>query len=434
MPSADVVVVGGGAAGIMAALRAAEMGAKVVILEKTPRTGTKILISGGGKCNITHDGPIEEVLKAFRPSEARFIRPCVYKCKPEQTVDLLTSKGLRVYTRPDGRIFPVDQTAKDVVRIFEGYLRSAGVIVKYESPVVGIVIKDGEITGVRVGRAHIAHTGYRSDIDASESEFWDCRSVVICAGGSSYPNSGTTGDAWPWLKEVGHRIATVRAALAPVYIKAENLRADFSGVALRGVLVRARAGGKEIDRWSGDMLFTHQGLSGPTILGVSRAIAERIDGAECTIDVDLFPRRTFEELSAGLVLLAKSPHRKISSWLEEAVPDRLVPAVLDAAGIPMDATFGKLDKKSRNRLVETTKRWELGRVKSVPLDKGECVAGGVSLDDVDPQTMASRKVKGLFLAGEVLDVAGPVGGYNLTAAFATGWVAGDSAAKFVAVK
>jgi len=429
-----VIVVGGGAAGIMAAWRAAQLGAKVTILEKTPRIGTKILISGGGKCNITHDGPIEDVLRAFRPNEARFIRPSVYRWKPEQTVRMLTDRGLRVYTRPDGRIFPVDQTAKDVVRIFESYLRDAGVLVKYELPVVGIETSSGKVTGVRTGKAHAAHTGYRGEVDSSESELWTAEAVIVCAGGSSYPNSGTTGDAWPWLKALGHRVVTVRAALAPVYLRAENVRPEFSGVALRGVLVRARADGKEIDRWTGDLLFTHQGLSGPTILGVSRIIAERIDGSVAAIDVDLCPMDTFESLSNTLLELAKSPHRRVSTWLDSMVPERLVPAILESANISAETTFGKLDRKSRNRLVETVKRWDLGRVKSVPLEKGECVAGGVSLDDVDPQTMASRHVKGLFLAGEVLDIAGPVGGYNLTAAFATGYVAGESAAKLIAVK
>ena len=453
MESPDVVVVGGGAAGIFAAWRAASLGARVALVEKTGRIGTKILISGGGKCNVAHAGSIESVLKAFRPAEARFLRPACYRLKNDAIVGMMTDRGLRVYTRDDGRVFPVDQTAKDVVAILRGYLDEAGVAVRLETPVERIVAAQGRITGVRLGAAYEAKRGYRkeggygakallNEVLASEPlprvarpgggagvrEEIFCPRVVLATGGSSYPNSGTTGDGWPWTVELGHTLVRTHGALAPVYLHLEERHAERAGVALRDVVLRARHGGKETARWRGDLLFTHQGVSGPAALGVSRALAERHE--EATLEIDLVPEQSPEETSAGLLAYGSAnPRRLVRSFLEERVPERLQADLLEAASIAGDLTFSRLEKKARNRLATTLKGWPLGTVKAVPLEKGEVVAGGVALDEVDPQTMRSRVVEGLYLCGEVLDVAGPVGGYNLQAAFATGFVAGETAAR-----
>ncbi len=404
----DVVVVGAGAAGIIAAWRAASLGARTLLLEKTNRLGTKILISGGGKCNITHDGPLEDVLRAFRPNEARFIRPACYRFTNQQIVKMLTDRGLRVYTRDDGRIFPVDQTAKDVVAILRTYLVDAGVDLRLEAPVTEIVARDGKVQGVR-----------------TETDLYRSPSVILATGGSSYPNSGTTGDGWPWVKALGHSIVKVRAALAPIYMDGMSER---SGIALRDVVLKARKGTKEIARWRGDLLFTHRGISGPTALGISRLVTEQMESDEVTLEVDLHPDLTFEDLGEELKQwCATNPRKRMGTYLEEVVPKNLVEDVLTVARIDPTVSGTSLGQKDRNRLIEILKGWKLGLVRTVPLEKGECVAGGISLDEVDPQTMKSKLVEGLYLCGEVLDVAGPVGGYNLQAAFATGFVAGESA-------
>jgi predicted Rossmann fold flavoprotein len=410
----EVVVIGAGAAGIIAAWRAAILGAKVTLVEKTPRIGTKILISGGGKCNITHDGPLEDLLRAFRPAEARFIRPACYRFQNHQIVEMLTSRGLQVYTRPDGRIFPVDQTAKDVVRILRSYLDEAGVEVLLDTPVTGLQVEDNKIIGV-VGPERIH----------------PCDSAIVAVGGSSYPNSGTTGDGWKWCRELGHTIVKPTAALAPIYLNVDENQATRSGVALRDCILKGRTR-EEVARWRGDLLFTHHGISGPTALGISRIIAERMRDGEVTLEVDLLPDLREEDLTTRLLAYAaEHPRRLIASFVDEVVPERLVEDILAAASIDRAVPFSRLDKKSRNRLVSTLKRWPLGPVRTVPLEKGEVVAGGVSLDEVDPKTLQSKLVKGLYLCGEVLDIAGPVGGYNLQAAFATGYVAGESAATAV---
>lgn len=448
----DVVVIGGGAAGIIAAWRSAQLGAKTLLIEKTCRLGTKILISGGGKCNIAHAGPIEDILKAFRPNEARFIRPAVYRFPNVEIMRMFTDRGLRIYTRPDGRVFPVDQTAKDVVAILKDYLFATGVEVWMNTPVEEIIRAENgfEIT---LGEPFESSKGYAQDRkpkvafgakallnEVRSNEVDDDRGhgpgvihaerVVLATGGSSYPNSGTTGDGWPWAKQLGHTLEWIHAALAPIYLELDPFDPARSGVALRDVIVKAKADKKETARWRNDMLFTHQGVSGPTILGISRLVAEAMPTSPVTLSVDLFPELDQEKLIERFVSEGKqSPKRQVATLLEERLPESIVPSVCADSGVEPTTALGQLEKKARNRLVETLKNWPLGTVRTVSLEKGEVVAGGVRLDEVDPQTMRSFVQPELYLCGEILDVAGPVGGYNLQAAFATGFVAGDTAAR-----
>ena len=275
----------------------------------------------------------------------------------------------------------------------------------------GLVAENGRITGVEVGGRTLT---------ASR--------VIVCTGGSSYPATGTTGDGWRWLAGLGHSLVPLRAALAPMYL--DNAEADWSGVALRDTTLRARAGtgGKEFARWSGDLLFTHKGVSGPTALAVSREVAER-EALPSALEADLAPSVSWEELQADLRRQAQeNPRKTVATLAAPFVPSRLLEPLLASAGIPSDTRGAYLKAKSLNKLVTTIKGWPLGAVRHVPLERGEVVAGGVALDEVDPQTMQSRLIRGLFLCGEVLDIAGPVGGYNLQAAWSTGWVAGESAA------
>ena len=414
-----VVVVGGGAAGMIAAWRAATRGVPTLLLEKKSRLGTKILISGGGKCNVTHDGPMDEIRQKFRPNEARFLRPSFYKFTNDAFVQLLTGKGIEVYTRPDGRIFPVAPfDAKDVVAVLEAHLRDAGVTVWLDAPVATIDTDDkGEICGVTLANGDKVST----------------KRLVIAVGGSSYPATGTTGDGWPWMTRLGHSLVPIRAALAPLYLD-PTPPAAWSGVALRDVVLKARrtgpgaaTPGKEVMRWRGDLLWTHKGVSGPTALGVSREIAEAIPDAS-RVEADTLPDEPFEVLSARVLEHCRAfPKRAVGDFVESVVPQRLAGPVLQSANVDGQTKGAYLGQKERNRLVATLKGWPLGRVRHVPLERGEVVAGGVNLDEVDSGTMRSRKARGLYLCGEVLDIAGPVGGYNLQAAWSTGWVAGDTA-------
>lgn len=413
-----ILVVGGGAAGMLAAHAAGMRGVPTTLLEKKERLGTKILISGGGKCNVTHAGTMESIRQRFRVDEGRFLRPSFYRFTNDDFVRMLTEEGIPVYERPDGRLFPVPpHDARDVVEALAGHLRAAGVRVRLGASVAAIAVAEGGVAGVTLASGETLPT----------------RHLIVATGGSSYPATGTTGDAWPWLEALGHRLVPLRAALAPLYLD-PTPPADWSGVVLRDCVLRARrvgeggAPGKELMRWRGDLLWTHKGVSGPTALGVSREIAEAIP-AQSGIEVDVLPDETFETLSARLLAHCREhPRRAVADFVEAVVPNRLAAPLLAAARVDPAIRGAYLGQKERNRLVQTLKGWLLGRVRHVPLERGEVVAGGVALDDVDPQTMRSRHVRGLYLCGEVLDIAGPVGGYNLQAAWSTGFVAGDTAA------
>lgn len=405
-----MLVIGGGAAGILAAYRASTLGVHATVLEKTTRLGTKILMSGGGKCNVAHAGPIEELLARFRREEARFLRPACYALPNTRIVELMTSRGLRVYTRPNGRIFPIDQTAKDVVRILAGYLDEARVEVELGRPVQGLRIQGGRVEAVLTEEGELTADAY-----------------VLSVGGASYPASGTTGDGYAWAKAAGHRIVTVRAALAPITMKGDEPWPELAGIALRDGVLRARQNGKELDRQRGDLLFTHRGVSGPSVLEISRAVAESAGAGPVELLYDLAPDQSFEQIKAELG--AFGDRRTLGAYFSERAPARLAPLLAEAVPAPTETAIGALSKKSKNRVVEVVKGWMIGTVNHAVLEKGEVVAGGVDLSEVDPKTMRSKFVSNLYLCGEILDVAGPVGGYNLQAAFATGWLAGESAAR-----
>ena len=258
--------------------------------------------------------------------------------------------------------------------------------------------------------------------------FRSAHAVILAVGGSSYPGSGTTGDGWPWAQQAGHSIVKVRAALAPIFTDPTPTD-EYPGVALRDCTLKARLKGKEIARWKGDMLFTHRGISGPCTLGISREVAENQQFGQIFLEVDVVPNLSFEDLHLSLKeACARFPKRTVDTFIQPLLPNRFVPVMLNLAEIPMETTGVYLAQKQRNRLVENLKAWQIGRAEHVPLEKGEVVAGGIALGEVDPHTMHSSKCINLFLCGEILDIAGPVGGYNLQAAFATGFVAGEAAA------
>ena len=407
-----IVVVGAGAAGIIAAWKAASMGADVVLLEKTERIGTKILISGGGKCNITHAGSIDSVLRAFRPNEARFLRGPMYRFTNEHILELLHSHGLRTYVRENGRVFPVDQTAKDVVQILERCLREVKVPIRTGNAVTDLVAIGGRMEKVVSEKATILSNH-----------------VIVSVGGSSYPKSGTTGDGYPWMLSLGHTLQPIRAALAPMELGVSGIK-KWAGIALRDCVLKAKLNGREIARWREDLLFTHRGVSGPCALGISREVAEFWHEGAAELQIDVCPKLNFEVVQQDLQnQKAKFPNRIATHLVQGFIPNNLVDDFLEQAEICPDSKLQQVSKKQLNVLANQLKAWSIGTVKEVLLDKGEVVAGGVDLSEVDPQTRRSQKVEGLYLCGEILDVDGPVGGYNLQAAWSTGYVAGESAAR-----
>jgi predicted Rossmann fold flavoprotein len=314
--------------------------------------------------------------------------------------------------RPDGRVFPVSGRADDVVEALVRPLRAHHVDLRLGTTVSTIEAGGEAVIGV--------HTS-AGDIPA--------RRIVLATGGASYRKTGTTGDGMRWAGALGHTIVPVRPALAPIGI-APPLPAGWRGVAVRGGRLSVVAGGTHRTSCMGDILFTHEGVSGPAALTVSRDAALLLESGPVDLVFDFFPDRDHASLDADLTGLTRSRGaRTLEAVLDGWLPNRMVPWLLERAGTPPNIRGFALSREHRRAVVALLKRWRIGSVATIPIDRGEVTAGGVSLDEVNPHTMESRKVRGLYLCGEVLDIAGPVGGYNLQAAFSTGFVAGESAAR-----
>jgi hypothetical protein len=384
----------------------------VLLLERNRQIGIKILISGGGKCNITHDGSEEELLDAFVRREARFLKPSFYRFANRDIIGLIERGGVKTRVRPNGRVFPDNGTAKDVVRVLEHLIADPHLRLSTASPVTGIDQEAGMVTGVRIGR-----------------EVLPASVVILATGGASYPRTGTRGDGYRWARELGHTVIPPRPALAPVVL-VSPLPREWQGVALRGGRLTARLAGHTVAAADGDILITLDGISGPAVLDITRLAAIALEEGPVDLEYDFFPLEDAAVLDRELLgKIDKHRGMQISSLIEEWLPNRMIDRLLRSVAVDPAERGHALTREARRAVVAILKSWNIGSVKEIPLERGEVTAGGISLDEVDPRTMASRLVRGLFLCGEVLDIAGPVGGYNLQAAFSTGYVAGESAAR-----
>jgi len=412
----SIVVIGGGAAGILAAWSAARNGGSVLLLEKNARLGIKILVSGGGKCNVTHPGSMEGMRAQFRTHEARFLRHAFHRFTNADIRAMLAEKGVETYERPNGKVFPVAEKAGDIVHALRRFMEDAGVDIRCSTTVESIERDDRGIAGVRTPTGLIS-----------------TRCVILATGGTSYTKTGTTGDGYRWASGLGHSIVPLTPALAPV-VTHPTPPSAWQGVAVRDAYLSAHDDGKTAAKYRGDILFTHFGVSGPATLELSNEIFIAWQKhPRLSLAVDFFPGLTEDDLEAALLEHIRSHGaQEIGTWLGQQIPQRLVPYVCAsiAPTRPLDANTKchPLKKDDRRSIVRTLKQWTFGSVREIDIDRGEVTSGGIPLSEVDPKTMRSRIVPGLYVCGEVLDIAGPVGGYNLQAAFSTGVVAGASAA------
>ncbi|MDD8018276.1 MAG: NAD(P)/FAD-dependent oxidoreductase [Bacteroidota bacterium] len=407
------IVIGAGAAGMIAAWRAASLGAEVILLEKNSKLGIKILISGGGKCNITHGGNVETLRQQFQINEARFLKYAFHTFTNTDLLQQLKEYGVETYERDNGKVFPMSHKAGDVVHALRRMMEKAGVDIRLNSSVTEILKDESGIYGVKVNQ-----------------EILETKSVIVAVGGTSFQKTGTTGDGYSWAMQLGHALVPIRPALAPIFLLPKP-PAEWQGTPIRDCLLMAKSNTTTISQWGGDILFTHVGISGPATLEVSRkAYVEFEKGNLITMCVDFFPELTIEEIDQKILTeTMKSGAKQTVTLIEQFVPQKLGPHILQQAKVNEIKKLHQLGKQERRSLSETLKNCSIGTVKEIPLDGGEVTAGGIDLREVKPATMESKLVKGLFFCGEILDVAGPVGGYNLQAAFSTGFVAGESASK-----
>jgi predicted Rossmann fold flavoprotein len=408
-PAWDVAVIGAGAAGLMAALRAAELGRRVLLLEKNRRAGVKILMSGGTRCNITHATDERGIVEAYGPP-GRFLHSALAAFGVQDALDFFEGEGVATKVEETGKVFPVSNRAADVLDALLRRLHRSGATLALGEPVLDVERREPGFVLTTPARTVAA------------------RRVILTSGGRSYPGSGTTGDGYAFAAKFGHTIVPPRPALVPITVSVPWV-AGLRGVTIPDAAVRVLDGPRPLASRRGSLLFAHFGLSGPVILDVSRVVSGHGQQGSLVLEIDLLPPVREEELDQFLrdESLA-SGKKQLAVVLSDRLPRRLCDALLAAVGLAVDRKAAALSKPDRVKLVQAVKRLRLPVTGTLGFGKAEVTAGGVALDEVDSRSMRSKKVPELFIAGEVLDLDGPIGGYNFQAAWSTGWLAGTKAA------
>ncbi|HEX4613929.1 MAG TPA: NAD(P)/FAD-dependent oxidoreductase [Urbifossiella sp.] len=402
----DAIIVGAGAAGLMAAIHAAERGRRVLLLENGRKPGVKILMSGGTRCNITHDCDARGIVEAFGPN-GKFLHSALAALGPREVVAFFEAEGVATKVEETGKIFPVSDRAVDVLEALLNRLRRSGAALATSEPVTAIEpLPEG---GFRVVTANRAVTAEK---------------VLITTGGKSFPGCGTTGDGYAFAAAFGHGLVPTRPALVPLTVQAAWV-AELRGITLPDVGLKVVENGKPLAARRGSMLFAHFGLTGPAPLDVSRAVSGHPTPAALVLEADLLPAEPeprFDEYLRTESLA--SGKKQLAVVLAEKLPRRVCDQLLAVTGMPADRKAAALSKPDRQALAAAVKRLRVPLRGTLGFEKAEVTAGGVCLDEVDSRTMQSKRQPGLYLAGEVLDLDGWIGGYNFQSAWSTGWLAG----------
>ena len=405
----NVIVIGAGPAGMMAAIKAAENGASVLVLEKMKQPGKKMLITGKGRCNITNTAEIPELIKNI-PGNGKFLNSCIRAFDNEDVQYFFN--GLEVPTKVErgGRVFPVSDRAADVVQAMVLRLYELGVKVRTGERVAEILVEDSKAIGVKT----------------EAGEVYSGQAVILATGGASYPGTGSTGDGFAMAGQIGHEIKLPLPSLVPLEVEEEWVP-ELQGLSLRNVRVYLMAEENKVADMFGEMLFTHFGVSGPVILSLSRQAAQLLAaGNFVELLIDLKPALSFEQLDARIVRdFEKYQRKEMKNALKDLLPGRLIAPVLDGAYIEPDRMVNSITKEERHRLANTLKGLIVTITRTRPIAEAIVTAGGISVKEINPKTMESKIVKNLYLAGEVVDVDGFTGGYNLQAAFSMGAAAGN---------
>ncbi|MDB4866366.1 MAG: YtfP [Cohnella sp.] len=412
----DVIVIGGGPAGLMASIAASSEGAKVLLIDKGNKLGRKLGISGGGRCNVTNNKEMDELIRHI-PGNGRFLYSALTKFGNRDIAAFFEKLGIALKEEDHGRMFPVTDRAKTVVDALVGQVRRQGVEIRENSPVNEVMYEAGHVKGVRL----------------QSGETILSRGVVIAVGGKSVPQTGSTGDGYPWAVAAGHTITELYPTEVPIKSDEAWIRSrELQGLSLRDVTLSVLDGrGKAVVSHRGDMIFTHFGLSGPAALRCSGFVVRtRKDGkGPVTVAIDWFPDVSGELLLAEWTSLARSePRKALKTVLKLRLPERAVPLLLRLAGADGDTAVAGVPKAVWQKLADLCKSLPVSASGTLSIEEAFITGGGVNVREIDPKTMASKVMPGLFFCGEVLDVHGYTGGYNITAAFATGHAAGMAAA------
>jgi len=431
-----VIVVGAGASGMMAAGQAAESGASVLLLEKTRQAGNKILISGKTRCNLTNAKELDDFIAMYGPN-GRFLYSAFHRLFRDDLLALLRRYGVETKTERGGRVFPASDDARDIVKAFQRYMTDGGVQLHTDTGVTGIQVDKGRVVGVQ-----------------TEKETLSATAVIIATGGSSSPETGSTGDGYRLAAALGHTITKLRPALVPLVVHEVQQAKGMQGVSLRNVRLTAYQcpadeinpsltpasdcgrgiGGRQppqpiIESRMGEMMITHFGIGGPITLLMSLAIVDALENGPVSVSIDLKPALDEKQLRQRLQRDFDSHgKRSYHNILKGLLPQKMIDPFIEMTAIPPDKPGHQINAEERERLLSLLKSLRFNIKGPLSLASAMVTAGGVSLKEIDPRTMASRLVEGLYCCGEALDLDGDTGGYNLQAAFSTGYIAGEAAA------
>ena len=403
------IVIGGGAAGMMAALAAAGNGIDVELLEKNEKLGKKIYITGKGRCNVTNDCEPDAFFSNV-VSNPKFLYSAFYSFAPTQMMELLQENGCPLKVERGNRVFPVSDHSSDVIKTLQKAMIDKKVKISLQTEVKSLLVKDGKCYGVELSN------GRKIEADA----------VVVATGGISYASTGSTGDGYRFAQQTGHKMVESRPALVPFTVK-ENWPLSLQGLALKNVEVTLVDGKKQIYNGFGEMLFTHFGISGPLILSASSYYAKKYYGKEVQLYIDLKPALTKEQLDKRILRdFEEKQNKQFKNALDGLLPSKMIPVIIQLTQIPADKFIHDITREERMILVDLLKKLSLTVTGTRPFNEAIITQGGVSVKDINPSTMESKITKNLYFAGEVLDLDALTGGFNLQIAWSCGYLAGTS--------
>ncbi len=437
---ADVIVIGGGAAGLMAGITAARQGASVVVLERMKEPGKKMMITGKGRCNITNACPMEEFIPNL-PGNGKFLFSALQQFTNDDLLRFFQEQGLETVTERGGRVFPATGKAKDVIAVLRSALQKAGGRLVTGAQATGFTVKPGQVTGIRYRT--VENDGRRDGQDfrsqtkgkmkLGPEHTLDAGAVIVCTGGASYPGTGSDGNFVPVLEMLGLSIEPLLPALVPLQPE-EGFTEELEGLQLKNVEASVLADGKVVAKEFGELQFIRGGIAGPICLTMSRKVArlQHYNQLEQELSIDLKPALSDEKLEARLIRdFQEFSKLRLAEVVRKLLPQPLVEPVLDTAFLDGKRQVSQVSKEERLALIQTVKHFTIPLVGTRPLAEAIVTAGGVALKEIDPKTMKAKRIAGLYFAGEVMDVDGYTGGFNLQAAFSSGYVAGLHAAKQV---
>ena len=406
----NVIVVGGGAAGMMAAVFAARNGQNVQLLEKNEKLGKKLFITGKGRCNITNAADIEDLFTAVI-SNPKFLYSGFYSFTNQQVIDFFEELGVKTKIERGERVFPVSDHSSDVIAAFSRELKSLGVSVSLHTEVKELLCEQDKVCGV------LLTNGKKMKADA----------VIVATGGISYPSTGSTGDGYRFAKEAGHRVTELLPSLVPMEVRQWYAK-ELQGLSLRNIEIRITDGKKKLYEEFGEMLFTHYGVTGPVILSASSVVGKTLRKKELTLHIDLKPALSEEQLDKRILREFDANHNKqYKNSIDSLFPAKLKPVMIELSEIEPEKKVNEITKEERQRLVHLIKDFTMTLTGLRSYNEAIITKGGVSVKEIDPGTMESKIIKGLYFAGEVLDLDAVTGGYNLQIAWSTGYLAGINA-------